>query len=225
MSSYIRNLTNDMPEPDFIAIEGVIGAGKTTLARMLAEKIGAGLLQDDAFNNPFLVDFYKDRKRYAFSAQLYFLLTRYQQQQTLLVHDLFEKRIVADYSFIRDHIFATVNLSQRELILYEKILPLLKAEIPRPDLTIYLQTSTPVLLERIRKRNFAFERTVDSGYIGELNDAFNYFFFHYDESPLLVVKTDDIDFVENAQDFENLVNVIEQPITGKKYYVPAGHVV
>jgi deoxyguanosine kinase len=218
-------LANDMSEPDLIAIEGVIGAGKTTLARMLAEKIGAGLLQDEAFNNPFLVDFYKDRKRYAFSAQLYFLLTRYQQQQSLLVHDLFTKRIVADYSFIRDHIFATVNLSPRELTLYEKILPLLKAEIPRPDLTIYLQTSTPVLLDRIRKRNFAFERTVDAGYIGELNDAFNYFFFHYDESPLLVVKTDDIDFVENAQDFENLVNVIEQPITGKKYYVPAGHVV
>jgi len=214
-----------MPEPNYIAIEGVLGAGKTTLARMLAEKIDAELLLDDAMNNPFLVDFYKDKKRYAFSAQLYFLLTRYQQQQTLIVRDLFAQRIVADYSFIRDHIFATVNLSKRELILYEKILPLLKADTPPPDLTIYLQTSTPVLLERIKKRNFGFERSVDTDYIDELNNAFNYFFFHYDDSPLLVVKTDDIDFVENQNDFHNLVEIIKKPISGKKYYVPAGHTV
>jgi len=211
-----------MSEPNYIAIEGVIGAGKTTLAGMLAKKIGAELLLDDAMNNPFIVDFYKDKKRYAFSAQLYFLLTRYQQQQTLVVRDLFAQRIVADYSFMRDHVFATVNLSRRELILYEKFLPLLKANIPKPDLTIYLQTSTPVLLERIRKRNFGFERTVDRDYIEELNDAFNYFFFHYDDSPLLVVKTDDIDFVENENDFENLLDIIKKPISGKKYYVPAG---
>lgn len=211
-----------MSEPNYIAIEGVIGAGKTTLAGMLAEKTGAELLLDDAMNNPFIVDFYKDKKRYAFSAQLYFLLTRYQQQQTLVVHDLFAQRIVADYSFMRDHVFATVNLSRRELILYEKFLPLLKADIPKPDLTIYLQTSTPVLMERIRKRNFGFERPIDGDYIEELNDAFNYFFFHYDDSPLLVVKTDDIDFVENSDDFENLLDIIKKPISGKKYYVPAG---
>ena len=212
-----------MSEPNYIAIEGVIGAGKTTLARMLAEKIGAELLLDDAMNNPFVVDFYKDKKRYAFSAQLYFLLTRYQQQQqSLLVRDLFAQRIIADYTFVRDHIFATVNLSKRELILYEKILPLLKANIPKPDLTIYLQTSPEVLIERIRKRNYGFEKTVDFDYIKELNDAFNYFFFHYEDSPLLVVKTDDIDFVENDEDFENLVEIIKKPVSGKKYYVPAG---
>jgi deoxyadenosine/deoxycytidine kinase len=211
-----------MSEPNYIAIEGVIGAGKTTLAKMLADKIGAELLLDDAMNNPFLVDFYRDRKRYAFSTQLYFLLIRYQQQQTLVVRDLFAEKIVADYSFARDHVFATVNLTTREIILYEKILPLLKAEIPKPELTIYLQTSTPVLMERIRKRNFGFERPIDSDYIQDLNDAFNYFFFHYDESPLLVVKTDDIDFVENEEDFENLVEVIKRPVSGKKYYVPSG---
>lgn len=215
-----------MSIPNYIAIEGVIGAGKSTLARMLAQKIGAELLLDDAMNNPFLVDFYKDRKRYAFSVQLFFLLTRYQQQQqSLLVRDLFAEKIVADYSFIRDHIFATVNLSKRELILYERILPLLKSDIPKPDLTIYLQTSTPVLLDRIKKRNFGFERSIDVDYINDLNEAFNYFFFHYDDSPLLVVKTDDIDFVANQDDFENLVEEISKPITGKKYYVPAGHTV
>lgn len=211
-----------MSEPNYIAIEGVIGAGKTTLAKMLAEKIGAEALLDDAMNNPFITDFYKDRKRYAFSTQLFFLLTRYQQQQSLIERDLFAQRIVADYTFIRDHIFATVNLSERELILYEKILPLLQANIPKPDLTIYLQTSTPVLLERIKKRNFGFERSIDYDYINGLNEAFNYFFFHYDDSPLLVVKTDNIDFVENQEDFDSLVDLTKKPISGKKYYVPAG---
>lgn len=211
-----------MSEPNYIAIEGVIGAGKTTLAGMLAEKLGAEALLDDAMNNPFITDFYKDKKRYAFSAQLFFLLTRYQQQQSLIARDLFAQRIVADYTFIRDHIFATVNLSERELILYEKILPLLQANIPKPDLTIYLQTSTPVLLERIKKRNFGFEKSIDYEYIDNLNEAFNYFFFHYDDSPLLVVKTDNIDFVENQEDFDNLVDLTRKPISGKKYYVPAG---
>ncbi len=210
-----------MSEVNYIAIEGVIGAGKTTLARMLAEKIGARLLLDDAMNNPFLVDFYKDIKRHAFTTQLFFLLCRYQQQLSLLTRDLFDQRIVADYSFARDHLFATVNLSPRELTLYEKILPLLKADIPKPDLTIYLQTSTPVLQNRIKKRNFNFERTIDADYIQQLNDAFNYYFFHYEDTPLLVIKTDDIDFVENQDDFEGLVKMIEKPVSGKKYYVPS----
>ena len=136
--------------------------------------------------------------------------------------DLFAQRIVADYTFVRDHIFATVNLDHRELILYEKMLPLLKVNIPKPDLIIYLQTSTPVLLQRIKKRNVNFEKSIDHNYIQDLNEAFNYFFFHYDDSPLLVVKTDDIDFVEKSNDFDNLLEIIKKPISGKKYYVPAG---
>jgi deoxyguanosine kinase len=211
-----------MSDINYIAIEGVIGAGKTTLAKMLAAELGAELLLDDAMNNPFLVDFYKDKKRYGFSVQLFFLLTRYQQQQSLIMRDLFAQKIIADYSFARDHVFATVNLSSRELTLYEKLLPLLKSEIPKPDLTIYLQTSSDVLRERIRKRNFGFERSIDVEYIEELNNAFNYFFFHYEDSPLLVVKTDEIDFVKHHEDFDNLVELIKKPISGKKYYVPAG---
>jgi deoxyadenosine/deoxycytidine kinase len=210
-----------MSEINYIAIEGVIGAGKTTLAKMLADEIDARLLLDDAMNNPFLVDFYKETKRYAFTTQLFFLLSRYQQQLSLLMRDLFDQRIIADYSFARDHVFATVNLSPRELKLYEKILPLLKADIPKPDLTIYLQTSTPVLQNRIKKRNFNFERTIDTEYIRQLNDAFNYFFFHYEDSPLLVIKTDEIDFVKNRDDFEELVELIKKPVSGKKYYVPS----
>jgi len=211
-----------MFEPNYIAIEGVIGAGKTTLCKMLSERLGAEPLFDDAMNNPFLPDFYKDKNRFAFSAQLYFLLTRYQQQQALIERDLFAQKIVADYAFVRDHIFATINLNRQELILYEKILPLLKTEIPQPDLTIYLQTSTPVLMERIKKRNVNFEKTIDIDYINELNESFNYFFFHYDDSPLLVVKTDEIDFVKNSDDFDNIVDIIRKPVKGKKYYVPIG---
>lgn len=214
-------MRTEKSEPQYIAIEGIIGAGKTTLAKMLAEKIDAEILLDDAMNNPFLVDFYKNSKRYAFSAQLFFLLTRYQQQQSLLVRDLFAQKIVADYSFARDRIFASVNLSEREMILYDKILQLLHTNIPRPDLTIYLQASIPVLKERIRRRNFGFERGIDDDYLQRLNDAYNYFFFHYEDSPLLVVKTDDIDFVENATDFNDLTDLILKPISGKKYYVPA----
>jgi deoxyguanosine kinase len=209
-----------MSEPKYIAIEGVIGAGKSTLAKMLAEELGAELLLDEAMNNPFLVDFYKNPTRYAFSAQLYFLLTRYQQQQTLLIRDLFAQKIVADYSFARDPIFASVNLNPLEQTLYNRILPLLQGNIPKPDLTIYIQASMPVLLERIRKRNFAFEKSIDPDYIQQLNDAFNYFFFHYEDSPLLVVKTDNIDFVKNHDDFTNLVELIKKPVAGKKYYVP-----
>jgi deoxyguanosine kinase len=213
-----------MSEPKYIAIEGVIGAGKTTLAKMLADRLNAELMLDDAFNNPFLADFYKNPKRYALSTQLYFLLTRYQQQQKLMVRDLFAQRIVCDYSFGRDSVFASITLSERELVLYEKILPALTQELPKPDITIYLQTSTPILLQRIKKRNIRFERTIDDEYLEKLNEAFNYYFFHYDDSPLLVVKTDDIDFVNNDEDFENLVYIINKPISGKKYYNPSGSI-
>lgn len=212
-----------MPETNYIAIEGVIGVGKSTFARMLAERIGAELVLDEAMDNPFLVDFYKNQKRYAFSTQLFFLMTRYQQQQTLVARDLFAQKIVADYSFNRNQIFASITLSDREQILYNKLVPLLTADIPRPDLTVYLQASTPVLMERIRKRNMAFERPITHDYIDQLNESFNYHFFHFNETPLLVVKTDDIDFVKNSEDFENLVSIIEKPVAGKKYYVPAGH--
>lgn len=213
-----------MLEPNFIAIDGVIGVGKSTFARMLAEKIGAELVLDQAMDNPFLVDFYKSRKRYAFSTQLFFLLTRYQQQQALITRDLFAQKIVSDYSFVRDQIFASVTLSKREQVLYNKILPLLNADLPKPDLTVYLQASSHILMERVKKRNLGFEKPIDGDYLEQLNEAFNYHFFHYADTPLLVVKTDEIDFVENEDDFNNLVDIIQKPISGKKYYVPAGSV-
>ena len=172
-------MSHETYEPNYIAVEGVIGVGKTSFAGMLAEALEAEQINDEIFSNPFLVDFYKHRKRYAFSCQLFFLLSRYQQQQQLQTRDLFARRIIADYLYARDSIFASVNLSDRELALYNRIAPVLAGDIPRPDLVIYLQASTPVLLQRIRKRNLPFEKSVDSDYIENLNKAYDYFFFNY----------------------------------------------
>lgn len=209
-------------EPKYIAVEGVIGVGKTTFAEMLSECLEAELLREEVLENPFLVDYYKNRKRFAFSCQLFFLISRFQQQQQLMIRDLFAQRIVADYLFAKDSIFASVTLSERELALYEKIAPVLARDIPRPDLVIYLQAETATLLERIKKRNLSFEKSVDADYIESLNKAYDYFFFDYSDTPLLVVKTDDIDFVNNPDQFDDLIDQIQKPITGKIYYVPSG---
>lgn len=209
-------------DPKYIAVEGVIGVGKTTFAQMLAERIDAELLNEEVFENPFLVDFYKNRKRFALSCQLYFLISRFQQQQGLMVRDLFAQRIVADYLFAKDSIFASVNLSDRELALYNRIAPVLLSDIPRPDLVIYLQASTPTLLKRVQQRNFSFEKSIDYDYVEVLNKAYDYYFFNYSDTPLLVVKTDEIDFVNKPDHFDDLIEQINKPISGKKYYAPAG---
>jgi deoxyadenosine/deoxycytidine kinase len=216
-------MLQETSDPKYIAVEGVIGVGKTTFARMLAERMRAELLNEEVFENPFLVDFYRNKKRYAFSCQLYFLISRFQQQQQLMERDLFAQRIVADYLFAKDGIFASINLSDRELLLYNKIAPVLSKDIPRPDLAIYLQASTGVLMQRVKKRNFSFERPIDTDYLDMLNRAYDYFFFNYTDTPLLVVKTDDIDFVNNPEHFDDLIEQIAKPITGKKYYIPAGN--
>jgi deoxyguanosine kinase len=212
-------------EPNYIAVEGVIGAGKTSFAKMLAERIDAELVAEEVLENPFLVDFYKNPKRYAFPCQLFFLISRFQQQQQLMMRDLFAQRIVADYVFAKDGLFAQVNLSERELALYRRIAPTLALDIPRPDLVIYLQASTHTLLERIRRRNFGFEKTIDFDYIELINKAYDYYFFDYSETPLLVVKTDEIDFVHNPVHFDDLIEQLKKPIAGKKYYAPAGNLV
>ena len=216
-------MSQEIFEPKYIAVEGVIGVGKTTFSKMLAECLEAELLQEEVFENPFLVDFYKNQKRFAFSCQMYFLISRFQQQQQLMIRDLFAERIVADYLFAKDQIFASVNLSDRELTLYNKVAPALTQNIPQPDLVIYLQASTHTLLKRINKRNFSFEKPISNDYIEVLNKAYDYFFFNYTETPLLVVKTDEIDFVNNPEHFDDLIEQISKPISGKKYYSPSGH--
>jgi len=210
-----------LPDLSYIAVEGVIGVGKTTFARMLAERLDAELVLEAAEENPFLQKFYKDRTRYAFQAQVFFLLSRYHQLGQLAARDLFAQRIVCDYIFDKDGLFASVNLSEPELMLYEKIAPLLKDRLPQPELVIYLQARTEVLLDRIRKRKIPYERQIARDYVDALNSAYNYFFFHYDQTPLLVVKTDEIDFVKRPEHFEDLVKQLERPVEGKQYYVPA----
>jgi deoxyguanosine kinase len=213
-------LGNDLPQ--YIVVEGVIGVGKTSMARLLAERLEAGLLLEDVNQNPFLPDFYKDRARYAFSTQIYFLLSRYQQQQRLLDRDLFIKRIIADYLFEKDALFASVTLSPPEFELYRKIVTVLRRDIPRPDLVIYLQASTQVILKRIRQRNVPCEKPIDADYIDALNAAFNSFFFNYSEAPLLVIKTDEIDFVANETHLDDLLEQIKKPQPHIMYYAPSG---
>lgn len=210
-----------MTDLSYIAVEGVIGVGKTTFARLLAEHIDAELILEPAEENPFLPRFYKDRTRFAFQTQVFFLLSRYQQLGQLAARDLFKQRIVCDYIFDKDGLFASVNLSEPELLLYEKIVPLMKEKLPKPELVIYLQAGTDVLYDRIRKRGVPFERQITRDYLEDLNSAYNYYFFHYDQTPLLVVKTDEIDFVKRPEHLKDLLNQVERPVEGKQYYVPA----
>jgi len=211
-----------MKTVNYIAVEGPIGVGKTTLAKLLAEKLGAHLILEEATENPFLADFYKSRKKYAFQTQIFFLLSRYQQLSKLESHDLFRQRLVADYTFEKDHLFAKVNLADRELILYEKIAQALGANLPRPDLVLFLQAATETLLKRIKHRGVPFEKNIDLNYLDELNEAYNYYFFEYDQTPLLVVKTDEINFVDNPRELDDLVAQIKKPLSGTHYYVPPG---
>jgi deoxyguanosine kinase len=211
-----------MAEISYVAIEGAIGAGKTSLAKLLAQKTDARLILEETEENPFLPDFYKDKRRYAFQIQLFFLLSRHKQQQELFAMDLFHKKVVSDYFFGKDRIFASVNLDEREFLLYDKLLSMLEKDIPKPDLVIYLQSSSEVLLKRIKERGRSFEKEMDLDYIRALNEAYNYYFFHYTQSPLLVVNTDRIDFVHNEKDLADLLALLNTPLSGTKYYVPMG---
>jgi deoxyadenosine/deoxycytidine kinase len=209
-----------MAEIDYIAIEGAIGAGKTSLAKILAEKMEARLILEETEENPFLSDFYQDKERYAFQTQIFFLLSRYRQQQELSAPDLFRKKVVSDYFFDKDRIFASVTLSQNEFYLYERLLSILERDIPKPDLVIYLQANAEVLLKRIKERERPYEKNINLEYIQTLNEAYNYYFFHYSKTPLLVVNTDRIDFVHNKVDLEDLLEQLKKPHVGTKYYVP-----
>ncbi len=209
-------------DPTFIAIEGVIGVGKSSLARRLAERLQGRLVLEEVEENPFLAGFYRDRRRYAFPCQLFFLLSRYRQQRALMQPDLFERRTVCDYLFRKDRIFALLNLDEAEMGLYDEIWPLLERELPRPDRVVYLQASIETLMRRIDQRGREFERGIDPEYLRELSESYNRFFFHSDESPLLVVNTDAIDFVSNPDDLEDLIRRIREQTAGTLYYSPIG---
>jgi len=193
-----------MAELRYIAIEGVIGAGKSSLANRISEKLSSNLILEQFEENPFLEKFYNDRKRYAFQTQMFFLINRYKQQQQLNQQELFSKYIVSDYIFEKDKIFAYLNLSGEELKLYENIFPLLEREIPKPDLVIFLQAGIDRLMANIKSRGRQYEKNLTRAYLIELSKAYNNFFFKYNTTPLLIVNTTDIDFVNSDEDFEEL---------------------
>jgi len=211
-----------MQGKQFVVIEGVIGAGKTALAEFLGQAWNARLVLEDVERNPYLEEFYRDRPRYAFQTQITFLLARYQQQQELLQRDIFSPRIVSDYLFQKDRIFANVNLSDKELRLYDSLFPLLERDVPTPDVVVYLQASTPRLLKRIEARARAFETDMSREYVAALNEAYNYFFFHYDAAPVLVVDSNDLQLESHPEQGHDLLARIEEHTGGTVYYRPLG---
>jgi deoxyadenosine/deoxycytidine kinase len=187
-----------MRELRFIAIEGVIGAGKTTLAKGLANKFHAGIILEEFEENPFLAKFYTNPSQYAFHTQLYFLMSRYRQQRKINQMDLFHSRLISDYLFAKDRIFAEVNLSEDEFALYDKIYSLIEKEIPRPDVVVYLQAPPDLLYKRIKQRDRQYERNIEYDYIVKLCEAYNSFFIHYNTSPLVIINIKGFDFLTST---------------------------
>ena len=206
-----------------VAIDGPIGVGKTSLEELLARRFhGTKILED--VDNPFLGEFYKKKTGSAFQTQLFFLLSRYQQQREIAQIDLFTNLVLADYHFPKDKIFACLNLDDSELLIYDKLYSLLADSVPKPDLVLYLQGSLETCMKRIKKRSRSIEKGITPEYLAQLIEAYNYYFYHYEETPLLVVDTNEIDFVNQHADFEDLVAQIQKAKRGVQYYVPAGTV-
>ncbi len=213
----------DKTEIRHIAIEGVIGAGKTSLAKQLSDHLAAQVVLEKFEENPFLAKFYEDQDRYAFQTQLFFLLSRYKQQQELLQADLFHRFLLTDYIFEKDKIFAYLNLEDDELKLYETVINSIEHNVPAPDLVVYIQCSVERLMSNIKKRGRDIERNMSEQYIRDLNEAYNYFFFRYKAAPLLIVNANQIDFVNDKKDFEDLVFEIFRPDKAPvEYYNPVG---
>ncbi len=205
----------------YVAVEGVIGAGKTTLVKALGDKLGCQALMEEFENNPFLSDFYRDRSRHAFQTQMFFLLSRHRQIQELFQQqDLFRPQVLSDYMFAKDRIFASLNLDENEMGLYSRLADLVERQLPRPDYVIYLQADTKTLMQRIRMRDRFYERNMDEGYIEALNQAYTAYFHHYVESPLLIVNTNHIDFVRRPDDLNLLVQQILKAPEGVTYFGP-----
>jgi deoxyadenosine/deoxycytidine kinase len=204
-----------------IAVEGPIGAGKTSLVNLLAKRFrGTKILED--VDNPFLTEFYKDKRGAAFRCQLFFLLSRYDQQRSISQRDLFTELILTDYTFPKDKIFAYLTLEDSELMIYNRLYEMLYESVPRPDLVIYLQASLDTLLKRVKKRGKAYEKSISQEYLKEISDAYSHYFYRYDETPLLVVNTNEIDFVNTPEHFDQLIEQIRNAKKGTQYYVPLG---
>lgn len=199
-----------MKESRFIAVEGVIGAGKSTLAKVLAGRLHAGVVLEEFEENPFLAKFYSNPGQYAFHTQIYFLLSRYRQQRQIAQTDLFTSRIISDYLFAKDRIFAEVTLREDEFALYDRIYGLVEKDVPKPDLVIYLQVSSERLYKRIKQRNRLIEREINFDYVDALVNAYNAFFIHYNSAPLLIVAAEGFDFVGDSRDLDLIVDAVQR---------------
>ena len=205
----------------YVSVDGPIGVGKTTLVELLARRYeGVKILED--VDNPFLGDFYQDRPGAAFQTELYFLLSRYKQQQEIAQRELFDRLLVSDYTFQKNRIFAYLNLSDDELMLFDKLYALLEPQVPVPDLVIHLVADVETCMERIRRRARNVEKTISEEYIAELIDAYNHYYHYYDRSPLLVVDTRHLNFPQRPEDFDELLHRLARPIRGTEYFQPLG---
>lgn len=205
----------------YLAVDGPIGVGKTTLVEMLTRRFeGVKVLED--VDNPFLPAFYEDREGAAFQTELYFLLSRYKQQQEIVQRELFSRLVVADYTLQKNRIFAYLTLSDDELMLFDKLYTLLEPQVPTPDLVLYLVADVDTCMERIRKRSRPVERQIAPEYLSELIDAYNHYYHYYSRSPLLVVDTRHLNFPHRPEDFEELIRRLNRPVKGTEYYVPLG---
>ena len=204
----------------YIAIEGPIGVGKTSLAQLLSKELGARLVLEDFEDNPFLPDFYNDPERFGFQTQLFFLLQRYRQQLDLRQVDMFQKLLITDYMFVKDRLFASLNLGDKEMQLYDTVASLLERNIIRPDIVIYLQADTDVLMKNIEKRGRNMEKNITWEYIDALNQVYTEYFFRYQDTPLVIINTNNIDFVENENDLKEVIDYIRQPVSGTKFFNP-----
>jgi|TARA_B110000196_G_scaffold99254_1_gene86310 deoxyguanosine kinase len=215
-------MTQQALDSRFIAIEGCIGAGKTSLVNLLGKQFDAQVVRELDSENPFINKFYQDRDSFGFQTQVFFLLNRYKQYMGLSQRDLFSSVVLVDYLFHRDRLFASLNLKDQELKLYDQIYSLLSNKVPTPDLVIFLQASTDILRSRVEKRGREYEAFMDPNYLDSVNKLFNNYFFYYSETPLLVINTNEIDFVDKKCDLDELIIKINNHKIGREYYNPLG---
>jgi len=205
-----------------IAVEGPIGVGKTTVVDQLVARLDANKVLEDWSTNPFLHPFYDAKPGAAFQTELFFLLSRYRQQQELLQRQLFSQVTLVDYVFEKSRLFAYLNLDDSELLIFDKLFALLAESVPKPDLVVFLQAPTEVLARRVKTRGRPEESGLSEEYLAEVNRAYNHYFFHYSATPLLVVNTADVDFAASAEDVEDLLKQVRGMGRGTQYYVPRG---
>ena len=205
----------------YIAVDGPIGVGKTTLVELLVKRFEAVKVLEDV-SNPFLQSFYDDRPGSAFQTELYFLLSRFKQQRDVVQQTLFDKLVVSDYTFPKNRIFAYLNLTDDELLLFDKLYTLLEPQVATPDLVIYLVADAETCMRRIKNRARSFEKNLSEDYLAELVDAYNHYYHYYNRSPLLVVDTRHLNFPARPEDFDELVHQLHRPLKGTQYWVPMG---